>query len=235
MTGGVPGVSNDKSRSSAYDATTAPADANAGEAHRLRGQSETYAKVAHELVGLVGLLQTHATDGRAGPHVHLGAASQVMTIANVYAWHARASGRIPLLDLVRTVLADASRIRHAAIPLAPLPAEASDRGGRPLMADRDAYLLALAVDALVADAFARSNGQGVMRAALTQATGSIVVEIRMDGRPTTGIAAESIPAGLHGLGLIRALLPDHATVAVRPAGDGIVTSMVLRPPLYRFD
>ena len=70
---------------------------------------------------------------------------------------------------------------------------------------------------------------------MLQAAGEgIAIEIRSRGRLPEGFELARVPAGVSGLGLVRALLPRrHARLELQQRGDEVVARVEIAPPCVR--
>jgi two-component sensor histidine kinase len=102
-----------------------------------------------------------------------------------------------------------------------------------MLPEAESIPLALSLNELLSNAARHGDGRPI-RCTASVTDDGVSIEIINGGRLPRGFELQSVPTGMAGLGLVRALLPRRAAVLeVRQADDRVLACLTLRPPSVR--
>ena len=193
---------------------------------------EVHHRIKNNLQGVAGLLQQIA---QRKPEV-AGAISevvgQVQAIAQVYGLQVGASGGLQLKSVAEAIVASLQRTFGRPIRfevLGPGPQDWS-------LPEAESIPIALTLNELLTNAIkhtlAGADGSASEVVCMLEcAETGVRVVITNRGRLPKGFSLATVPGGVSGLGLVRALLPRRsASLALDQHGDQVVTTVALKPP-----
>lgn len=188
---------------------------------------EVHHRIKNNLQGVAGLLQQIAQrkPEMAGPISEV--AGQVQAIAHVYGLQVGASGPLRLRKVVQAITGSVQRTFDRVIVLQ----EQGTGIGEWVLPEAESIPIALCVNELLTNAVKHSPG-GEVRCMLEGEPDAVSITVCNRGRLPEGFTLEQVPAGVSGLGLIRALLPRRsARFALQSdAEDGVRATVRIVPP-----
>lgn len=189
---------------------------------------EIHHRIKNNLQGLAGLLQ-QTTRRRPHPAAAMtSVAGQLHALAQVHGQQMRASGALPLGDLLAGLLADLSALHEAPLPFT----RSGPTLARTRIGEADAVSVALVVAELAANAIVHALPGGTARAALNCDTSGAELVVANPGRLPVGFALDQTARATWGLGLAKALLPRRgATLSLVQVGDEVAATLRLAPPV----
>ena len=192
---------------------------------------EVHHRIKNNLQGVAGLLQqTAQRRPEIGPPL-LEAIGQVQAIAQVYGLQVGASGPLDLVGVLGAIGATVQRSLGHLIDVS----LGSEQGGRWLLPETESIPLALTLNELLTNAVRHGDATPV-RCRIDARADDVLIEISNGGSLAGPLELRSLPTGMHGLGLVRALLPRRTAQLELAERDGrVVTSLTLRPPSVRRD
>ncbi len=190
---------------------------------------EVHHRIKNNLQGVAGLLQQTAARRPEVRTVLNEAVGQVQAIAQVYGLQVGAGGPLELAGVLSAIAGSVQRTFGHAIDVS-VEGEAPGAWQLP---EIESIPVALTVNELLTNAVKHGGGSAVscrLRAGATE----VAIEIANGGRLAEGFDVTKVASGMHGLGLVRALLPRRtATLALEQRGDEVVARVVLQPPSVR--
>lgn len=190
---------------------------------------EVHHRIKNNLQGVAGLLQqTAQRRPEIGPPL-LEAIGQVQAIAQVYGLQVGASGPLDLVGVLSAIGATVQRSLGHLIEVS----LGSGQDGRWLLPETESIPLALTLNELLINAVRHGDATPV-RCRIDARADDVLIEISNGGSLSAPLELRSLPTGMHGLGLVRALLPRRSAQLELVECDGrVVTSLTLRPPSVR--
>jgi PAS domain S-box-containing protein len=186
---------------------------------------EVHHRIKNNLQGVAGLLQQNAARHPEVAGVLTEAVGQVQAIAQVYGLQVGSSGPLALAPLLRAIAQSVQRSFGRAIDF-----EAGGAELPYLLPEAEAIPLALTVNELFSNAIKHGSGGGV-RCSLLPRGDAVCIRIAARATLAEGFSLAGVPAGVSGLGLVRALLPRRsAQLLIEQRGDEVVAELELRPP-----
>ena len=186
---------------------------------------EVHHRIKNNLQGVAGLLQQNAARHPELASVLAEAVGQVQAIAQVYGLQVGASGPLSAAGLLKAIAASVQRTFGHTIVVDEASAALTH-----LLPETEAIPIALTVNELFTNAIKHGSGADV-HGSLREHGDGVVVRIATTATLREGFSLARVPAGVSGLGLVRALLPRRsATLTLEQQGDEVVALVELRPP-----
>jgi PAS domain S-box-containing protein len=194
---------------------------------------EVHHRIKNNLQGVAGLLKQNAERRPEVAPMLIEAVSQVQAIAQVYGLQmggplgqTAQGGPLAVARLVSSIAQAVQRTFGRTI-------EVQADAAAHMLPEAEAIPLALILNELFTNAV--KHGQAaVVRCAVFDEGESVRIRVAAAGRLAEGFSLERVPAGVSGLGLVRALLPRRgASLALAAEGDDVVATLKLRPPSVR--
>jgi PAS domain S-box-containing protein len=196
---------------------------------------EVHHRIKNNLQGVAGLLKQNADRRPEVAGVLIEAVSQVQAIAQVYGLQVDAAragsgvaqgGPVRVARLVASIAQSVQRTFGRTIA-------ASGAAAEHLLPEAEAIPLALILNELLTNAVRHGDGAAV-RCQLQAEGDAVEVCIAAGGRLPAGFELGAVPAGVSGLGLVRALLPRRgARLTLAAEGAEVVARLRLQPPSVR--
>jgi PAS domain S-box-containing protein len=191
---------------------------------------EVHHRIKNNLQGVAGLLQQTAQRRPEISNPLQEAIGQVQAIAQVYGLQVGAEGPLDLLGMLRAIAGTVQRSLHHVVETSFSQDAAAVRW---MLPEAESIPLALTLNELLTNAVRHGDSQPV-QCLVRSAENEVCIEISNGGQLPTGFELQRVPAGMAGLGLVRALLPRRAAVlAIQQQGERVLTSLTLRPPSVR--
>jgi PAS domain S-box-containing protein len=192
---------------------------------------EVHHRIKNNLQGVAGLIQQAAV---ARPEVASAleeAAAQIQAIAQVHGLQIRATGTLPVLGVAQGIFQNLASMFGAEIRFEPPPPDLWRYG----LPENEAVPLALVINELGTNAIkhrgSRTDAIGVR---VTARPDGMDFVIENPGSLRPGFSLAEIPAGVSGLGLVKALLPRRGARLALDATSGVVQARLqLFPPAVR--
>ncbi len=190
---------------------------------------EVHHRIKNNLQGVAGLLQQNAQRRPELRTELMEAIGQVQAIAQVYGLQVGAAGPMDLLGVLRAIAGSVQRGLNHVIDVG-LEEPAAVRWQLP---EAESIPLALTINELLTNAVKHGDHSAV-RCRVSAREEDVLIEISNGGSLPADFDLQRTPAGMHGLGLVRALLPRRAATLNLSWVDGrVVAAMTLRPPSVR--
>jgi len=194
---------------------------------------EVHHRIKNNLQGVAGLLKQNADRRPEVAGVLIEAVSQVQAIAQVYGLQVGGplgqtaqGGPLAVARLVGSIAQAVQRTFGRTI-------EVATEEAPHLLPEAEAIPLALIVNELLTNAVKHGDGSAV-RCHVRGDGAEVRIRIAATGRLKEGFALERVPAGVSGLGLVRALLPRRgAQLSLLAEGNDVVATLCLQPPSVR--
>ena len=194
---------------------------------------EVHHRIKNNLQGVAGLLKQNADRRPEVAGVLIEAVSQVQAIAQVYGLQvggvntaAAQGGPLPVVRLVVSIAQSVQRTFGRTIEV--LPSAAGH-----LLPEAEAIPLALILNELFTNAVKHGEATPV-RCVVVDEGPAVQIRVVGAGRLAAGFELERVPAGVSGLGLVRALLPRRgARLSLAADGHEVVATLRLQPPSVR--
>lgn len=187
---------------------------------------EVHHRIKNNLQGVAGLLQQIAQrkPEMAGPISEV--AGQVQAIAHVYGLQVGASGPLRLHKVVEAITGSVQRTFDRSIVLSVV----GDAAQQWVLPEAESIPIALTLNELLTNAVKHSLA-GDIHCRLQCEPDAVTIGVSNPGALPPGFTLDQVPAGVSGLGLIRALLPRRSARFALEGGDGVVHATVrLIPP-----
>jgi PAS domain S-box-containing protein len=187
---------------------------------------EVHHRIKNNLQGVAGLLQQIAQrkPEMAGPISEV--AGQVQAIAHVYGLQVGASGPLRLHKVVEAITGSVQRTFDRTIVLS----IEGESPGQWVLPEAESIPIALTLNELLTNAVKHSPG-GDIQCSLRCEADAVNLDVSNPGSLRPGFTLDQVPAGVSGLGLIRALLPRRSARFTLQGADGVVHATVrLVPP-----
>ncbi len=194
---------------------------------------EVHHRIKNNLQGVAGLLKQNADRRPEVASVLIEAVSQVQAIAQVYGLQVGGplgqtaqGGPLAVARLVGSIAQAVQRTFGRAI-------EVQAGAASHLLPEAEAIPLALIVNELLTNAVKHGEGQTVRCQVISEGA-QVRIRVAAVGRLREGFELERVPAGVSGLGLVRALLPRRgASLSLVTEGGDVVATLRLQPPSVR--
>jgi PAS domain S-box-containing protein len=194
---------------------------------------EVHHRIKNNLQGVAGLLRQNADRRPEVAGVLIEAVSQVQAIAQVYGLQVGGSlgptaqgGPLPVARLVGSIAQSVQRTFGRAIDVQPGTAAH-------VLPEAEAIPLALILNELFTNAVKHGEASPVRCQVLDEGA-AVQIRVAGAGRLAEGFDLEKVPAGVSGLGLVRALLPRRgARLTLAAEGADVVATLRLSPPSVR--
>jgi PAS domain S-box-containing protein len=187
---------------------------------------EVHHRIKNNLQGVAGLLQQIAQrkPEMAGPISEV--AGQVQAIAHVYGLQVGASGPLRLHKVVEAITGSVQRTFDRTIVLS----VEGELPGQWVLPEAESIPIALTLNELLTNAVKHSPGGDILCRMHCEAD-AVTLDVSNPGSLPPGFTLDQVPAGVSGLGLIRALLPRRSARFSLEGGDGVVHATIrLIPP-----
>jgi PAS domain S-box-containing protein len=187
---------------------------------------EVHHRIKNNLQGVAGLLQQIAQrkPEMAGPISEV--AGQVQAIAHVYGLQVGASGPLRLHKVVEAITGSVQRTFDRTIVLA----VEGEQPGQWVLPEAESIPIALTLNELLTNAVKHSPG-GDIHCRMHCEADAVTLDVSNPGALPPGFTLDQVPAGVSGLGLIRALLPRRSARFSLEGGEGVVHATIrLIPP-----
>jgi len=186
---------------------------------------EVHHRIKNNLQGVAGLLQQTAARQPEVRQVLNEAVGQVQAIAQVYGLQVGAGGPLALDGVLRAIAGSVQRTFGQTIEVTALAGWE--------LPEVESIPVALTLNELLTNAIKHGDGSPV-DCRLVDGGDHVVFEIANAGRLRAGFDLQLLPAGMYGLGLVRALLPRRtAAFTLTQEAGRVVARVVLRPPSVR--
>ncbi|MCE2657474.1 MAG: PAS domain S-box protein [Rubrivivax sp.] len=195
---------------------------------------EVHHRIKNNLQGVAGLLQQTAQRRPEMREALQEAIGQVQAIAQVYGLQVGAAGPMELLGVLRAVAGTVQRSLGALIEVGLAPSAEPRALVRWMLPEAESIPLALSLNELLINAVRHGGctaGAGVVRCTVVSSDQEVRIDILNPGRLPKDFELKPGPSAMHGLGLVRALLPRRAATLEMGDGEaGVLTRLTLRPP-----
>jgi PAS domain S-box-containing protein len=189
---------------------------------------EVHHRIKNNLQGVAGLLQQNAARRPELAGVLNEAVGQVQAIAQVHGLQVGGGKPLEMAGLLRAIAQSVQRTFGRTV-------EVELVGRVPhLLPEAESIPVALTVNELLTNAI--KHGQGAtVRCTLIGRDEGVCIRVSGQGVLVPGFDLKRVPAGVSGLGLVRALLPRRsASLSLTQQGDDVVADVELRPPSVRW-
>jgi len=194
---------------------------------------EVHHRIKNNLQGVAGLLKQNADRRPEVAGVLIEAVSQVQAIAQVYGLQVGGplgqtaqGGPLAVARLVGSIAQAVQRTFGRTI-------EVQAGTAAHLLPEAEAIPLALILNELLTNAVKHGEGT-VVRVQVQDDGAQVRICVAAAGRLKEGFELERVPAGVSGLGLVRALLPRRgAQLSLAAQGSDVVATLRLQPPSVR--
>ena len=188
---------------------------------------EVHHRIKNNLQGVAGLLQQNAQRHPEAATAIAEAVGHVHAIAQVHGLQVGMTGPLRVRGVVEAIASSVQRMFGRSISVT-IIGPAPHRFG---LTEADSIPVALTVNELLTNAIKHSD-TGDIGCAMLCAEGEVAIAISNIGELPAGFVLANVPAGISGLGLVRALLPRKgAAMALEQQGSGrVVATLRLQPP-----
>jgi two-component sensor histidine kinase len=187
---------------------------------------EVHHRIKNNLQGVAGLLQQASARHPEVAPILSEAVGQVQAIAQVYGLQVGAGGPLLLSGVLTAIAGSVQRTFGHPIEVE-LDGDAAQAW---LLPEAESIPLALMFNELLTNAVKHGAGSAV-RCRFAPVDGGIAIEIANGGCLREGFDVAAVPAGVVGLGLVRALLPRRsASLSLEQRGEQVVARVALRAP-----
>ncbi len=185
---------------------------------------EVHHRIKNNLQGVAGLLQQNAARRPELAGVLNEAVGQVQAIAQVHGLQVGGGRPLEMAGLLRAIAQSVQRTFGRTVQV-----ELEGRVPH-LLPEAESIPVALTVNELLTNAI--KHGQGAhVRCTLIGRDEGVCIRISGQGVLAPGFDLKRVPAGVSGLGLVRALLPRRsASLTLTQQGADVVAEVELRPP-----
>ena len=192
---------------------------------------EVHHRIKNNLQGVAGLLQQIAQRKPEVAGVMAEVIGQVQAIAQVYGLQVGTSGPLGVSSVVEAIAGSVQRTFGRTIRFA---IDWAEQGGpRWVLPEAESIPIALTVNELLTNAVKHSVEADVC-CTLKCAEDGVRIVIGNVGQLREGFNLASVPGGVSGLGLVRALLPRRcAALTIEQDGGHVVATVTLGPPGVR--
>jgi PAS domain S-box-containing protein len=189
---------------------------------------EVHHRIKNNLQGVAGLLQQSAAQKPELAGALNEAVSQVQAIAQVHGLHVGGAASLALAELLRAIAQSVQRTFGS-------PVAVDFEGHVPhLLPEAESIPVALTVNELLTNAIKHGRGEPV-RCTLVALGDSVCIRVTGPGQLPPGFDLKRVPAGVSGLGLVRALLPRRSAVlTLAQSGSDVVAEVRLNAPSVRW-
>ena len=186
---------------------------------------EVHHRIKNNLQGVAGLLQQIAQRRPEVASVIGEAIGQVQAIAQVYGLQVGVSGPLRAKSVVEAIVGSVARLHGRPISFS-VEGSAPHRWALP---EAESIPIALSVNELLNNAV-KHAGEGEISCTLTCGDAEVRIGIANPGALPPGFDLARVPAGVSGLGLVRALLPRRSATLSIANRDGHVQALVVLVP-----
>ncbi len=189
---------------------------------------EVHHRIKNNLQGVAGLLQQNAARRPELAGVLNEAVGQVQAIAQVHGLQVGGGKPLEVAALLGAIAQSVQRTFGRTVEVALV-------GRVPhLLPEAESIPVALTVNELLTNAIKHGPGERVLCTLIGRDEG-VCIRISGQGTLAAGFDLKRVPAGVSGLGLVRALLPRRsATLTLTQRGAEVVAEVELRPPSVRW-
>ena len=192
---------------------------------------EVHHRIKNNLQGVAGLLQQIAERKPEVAGAIDEVVGQVQAIAQIYGLQVGSSGPLSVASVLEAIVGSVQRTFGRSIRCS----ISSAGGGKWMLPEVEAIPIALTLNELLTNALKHSapgaRGEAI-DCELACGEAGVRVQIANRGQLVEGFSIARIPNGVSGLGLVRALLPRrHAALEITQAGDRVVATVELQPPV----
>ncbi|NDY89945.1 PAS domain-containing sensor histidine kinase [Ideonella livida] len=192
---------------------------------------EVHHRIKNNLQGVAGLLQQNAHRHPEAAAALAEAIGQVHAIAQVHGLQVGAGGALRLEKVVEAICASVTRMFGRTIAFA---AHGSGREHYAL-SEGDSIPVALTLNELLTNAIKHGGAGGDISCQLHLEGGQACMAVANPGLLAEGFDLAKVPAGISGLGLVRALLPRKgAQLQLTQQGGHVVADLRLQAPAVVF-
>ena len=191
---------------------------------------EVHHRIKNNLQGVAGLLQQNAQRHPEAAAAIYEAVGHVHAIAQVHGLQVGASGTLGPMRVRSVVEAICSSVQKMFGCVVNFSVEGQAVSHRFGLTEADSIPIALTVNELLTNAIKHGGRQEVQcRVSFVGETATIAIS--NPGQLRAGFKLSDVPAGISGLGLVRALLPRRgAAMSLVQQGDDVLASLCLNPP-----
>lgn len=187
---------------------------------------EVHHRIKNNLQGVAGLLQQNAQRHPEASAAIAEAVGHVHAIAQVHGLQVGVSGPLRVRGVVEAICGSVQRMFGRPI----LVQIRGDDARRYTLTEADSIPIALTINELLTNAIKHSPADAI-HTTLLFGGNEVRIDIANRGVLAPDFDLRAVPAGISGLGLVRALLPRKgAAIALRQQGAEVVASLVLQPP-----
>ena len=190
---------------------------------------EVHHRIKNNLQGVAGLLEQIAQRKPEAAEPIAEVIGQVHAIAQVYGLQVGQGGPLLLMSVVEAIAASVQRTFGRAIRFEVRGASAAAW----TLPEAEAIPIALTLNELLTNAIkhSRATPEGELGCTLACADDAVQVLIANPARLPADFNLARIPAGVSGLGLVRALLPRRgASLVLEQRAEQVLATLTLRPP-----
>jgi PAS domain S-box-containing protein len=201
---------------------------------------EVHHRIKNNLQGVAGLLKQNADRRPEVAPVLIEAVSQVQAIAQVYGLHVAAGRAAAMPGAAREAQAGPPAVAQLVGSVAQSVARTFGRtidvqaaDAAHVLPEAEAIPLALVLNELFTNAVKHGHGAPI-RCDVRAEGDAVLIRVAQTGELAAGFDLDKVPAGVSGLGLVRALLPRRgARLALVAEGAEVVAALRLQPPSVR--
>ncbi|MCA0176419.1 MAG: PAS domain S-box protein [Proteobacteria bacterium] len=188
---------------------------------------EVHHRIKNNLQGVAGLLQQNVQRHPEAAAAIAEAVGQVHAIAQVHGLQVGASGPLRVRRVIEAIASSVQRMFGQPIAF-------EVQGVAPhrfALSEADSIPIALTVNELLTNAIKHRQGEAPIGCTVTTGEDEVTVCITNPGGLAEGFNLDTVPAGISGLGLVRALLPRKgARMTLICVGDAVAAELHLTPP-----
>ncbi|MDT8999318.1 PAS domain S-box protein [Paucibacter sp. APW11] len=190
---------------------------------------EVHHRIKNNLQGVAGLLQQIAARRPEVRPVINEAVGQVQAIAQVYGLQVGSQGPLRVKKLVEAITGSVQRMFGRVIHCG-VQGPLADEAARWVLPEAESIPIALTLNELLTNALKHSPERDISCMLICEAE-RVVLRIINPGQLPPGFTLSTVPGGVSGLGLVRALLPRRsARLQLEQLGDEVVCTIELTPP-----
>ncbi|MCA6217948.1 PAS domain S-box protein [Ideonella sp. B7] len=187
---------------------------------------EVHHRIKNNLQGVAGLLQQNAQRHPEASAAIAEAVGHVHAIAQVHGLQVGMTGPLRVKAVMEAIAQSVQRMFGRPITM---EVEGPDPQ-RFALTEADSIPVALTVNELLTNAIKHSAG-GVIACRMVCEAGAVALCVANPGALAPGFELTQVPAGISGLGLVRALLPRKgAVISLAQEGPNVVARLRLAPP-----
>ena len=187
---------------------------------------EVHHRIKNNLQGVAGLLQQNAQRHPEAAAAIAEAVGHVHAIAQVHGLQVGMTGPLRVRGVTEAIAASVQRMFGRPIRVS-VSGQAAHRFA---LTEADSIPIALTVNELLTNAI-KHGGAAEVRCELQVGEAELSISVANAGQLPTGFSLAQVPAGISGLGLVRALLPRKGSaISLVQQGDEVVAQLRLAPP-----